>query len=55
MKKTNIAKLQDLTRRRDNAKQDVDLEDGIMSPLLKVSPEDANDVASRVDDSMKKV
>ena len=50
-----MAELQDLTRKRANAKRDVDLELGFVAPLLKVSPDDANDQASRINDSMKKV
>ena len=48
-----MTELQDLTRRRDNAKRDVDLELEFMSPLLKVSPENVNNVVVRVNDSMK--
>ena len=48
MNETNMAELQDLSRRRYNAKYNVDLELEFVSPLLRVSPENANDEASRV-------
>ena len=44
-----------LMRRRADAKQEVDLELEFVDPLLEVSPEDANKVASRVDISIKRV
>ena len=50
-----MAELQDLTRKRANAKRDVDLELEFVAPLLKTNPDGANDVASRINDSMKKV
>ena len=38
-----------------NAKWEVDLEHEYMDPLPEVSPEDANDIASRVNDSIKRL
>ena len=45
--------IRDLIRRRANAKQEVDLELECLNPLLETSPEDTNNVASRVNISIK--
>ena len=51
----DIVDIRDLIRRRTNAKPEVNLELEYVVPLLKVSSEDTNDVAVRVNDSTKKV
>ena len=50
-----MGEVQDHTRKRANTKHNVDLKLEFVTPLLEVSPEDANDVASRVNDSIKRV
>ena len=49
-----MADLQGLTKKRANAKREVDLELEDVTPLLQVSPEDANNIASMVNDSIKR-
>ena len=50
-----MADLQDITRRRANIKHDLDFELSYMAPLLRPSLEEANDSASEVGDSIKRV
>ena len=46
--------LLDITRRRANAKCDFTLELEYVAPVLRVSPEEANDITSKVSESIKK-
>ena len=55
IRKTILAELQDLVRKRTNDKREVDLELKYVTPLLKVSPEEANDIALRVNYTIKRV
>ena len=48
-----MVELQDLTKRRASAKRDLNFELEYVAPLLQASPEEANDVASRVGDYKK--